>query len=66
LFGVDVSERDREAMQALASVKAPGLVQQTASSKSESHSERLQRAAQSILFPVFEELEAVRRASARR
>jgi hypothetical protein len=69
LFGVDLSGRDQEALQALATGQkssASSLVQQATGSKSESYSERLQKAAQSFLFPVFEELEAARLGSARR
>jgi hypothetical protein len=64
LFGVDVSLRDQEAWHALATVKASGLHQQAAGSKSEKQAERLQRAAETFLFPVFAELEQLRLGSA--
>lgn len=63
LFGVDVSERDQERLHALATGEksnASGLVQQTAGLKGEGQAERLQRAAETFLFPVFAELEQQR------
>ena len=66
-FAMDISGRYQEALQAIATGEkssASGLAQQTAGSKSESHSERLLRAAESFLFPVYEELEAARLGSA--